>query len=111
MLFHIDGFKRITKTGPVLDNAKALYSVGIVDGLNQQELKLKDEILDKYVFCQVERVTTGYRIVLEKRMLGSTLRSQMRRIGEITAFEDIVKPYLLRYAAAKEFNNSGKYVS
>ncbi|KUL81576.1 hypothetical protein ZTR_09852, partial [Talaromyces verruculosus] len=28
------------------------------------------------------------------------------RVGEITTFEDIVKPYLLRYAAAKEFNNS-----
>ncbi|KAE8553414.1 hypothetical protein EYB25_004796 [Talaromyces marneffei] len=39
-------------------------------------------------------------------MLSSTLRSQMRRIGEITTFEDIVKPYLLRYAGAKEFNNS-----
>ncbi|EEA23687.1 hypothetical protein TMatcc_006768 [Talaromyces marneffei ATCC 18224] len=106
MLFHIDGFKKITKTGPVLDNAKTLYSVGIGDGLNQQDLKLKDEILDKYVFCQVERETTGYRIVLEKRMLSSTLRSQMRRVGEITTFEDIVKPYLLWYAAAKEFNNS-----
>ncbi|EEA22448.1 hypothetical protein PMAA_090770 [Talaromyces marneffei ATCC 18224] len=107
MLFHIEGFKRITETGPVLDNAKKLYSVGIVDGLNQQDLKLKDEILNKYVFCQVERETTGYRIVLEKRMLSSTLRSQMRRVGEITTFEDIVKPYLLWYAAAKEFNNSG----
>uniref|UniRef100_A0A093UM05 ATP-dependent RNA helicase DBP10 n=1 Tax=Talaromyces marneffei PM1 TaxID=1077442 RepID=A0A093UM05_TALMA len=106
MLFHIEGFKRITETGPVLDNAKKLYSVGIVDGLNQQDLKLKDEILNKYVFCQVERETTGYRIVLEKRMLSSTLRSQMRRVGEITTFEDIVKPYLLWYAAAKEFNNS-----
>ncbi|EEA23683.1 hypothetical protein TMatcc_006763 [Talaromyces marneffei ATCC 18224] len=106
MLFHIKGFKNISKTGPILDNAQKLYSVRIVDGLNQQELKLKDEILDKYVFCQVERETTGYRIVLEKRMLSSTLRSQMRRIGEITTFEDIVKPYLLRYAGAKEFNNS-----
>ena len=111
MLFHIKSFKRITKTGPVLDNAKALYSVSIVDGLNQQNLKLKDEILDKYVFCQVERETTGYWIVLEKRILSSTLRSQMRRVGEITTFEDIVKPYLLQYAAAKEFNNSGKCVS
>lgn len=111
MLFHIDGFKKITKTGPVLDNAKTLYSVGIVDGLNQQDLKLKDEILDKYVFCQVEQETIRYQIVLEKRMLSSTLRSQMRCVGEIIIFEDIVKLYLLRYAAAKEFNNRGKCVS
>ncbi|KAF3401258.1 hypothetical protein DPV78_006081 [Talaromyces pinophilus] len=32
----------------------------------------------------------------------------MRRIGEIIIFKDIIKPYLLQYAAAKEFNNSKK---
>ena len=82
-----------------------------MDGLGRQELKLKDELLDKYVFCQVEQETARWRIVLEKRMAGSTLRSQMRRVGEITTFKDIVKTYLLRYAGAKAFNNSGKCFS
>ncbi|CRG88250.1 Threonine--tRNA ligase [Talaromyces islandicus] len=106
MLFHIQGFKRISKTGPVLDSAAKLYSLDVPNGKGKQDLHLKDELLDKYVFCQVERETTGYRLLLDKRMTASTLGSQMRRVGEITGFEDIVKPYCLRYAGAKAFNNS-----
>jgi hypothetical protein len=111
MLFHIKGFKTISTTGPVLDCPKKLYSLGVLDGKGQQELKLKDEILDKYVFCQVERQPTGYRIALEKRLTESALRSRMRRAGEITGFDQVTRPYLLRYAGAKEFNNSGEYPS
>jgi len=33
----------------------------------------------------------------------------MRRGGEITGFDQITRPYLLRYAGAKEFNSSGEY--
>ena len=44
MLFHIKGCKKISTTGPVLDSLEKLYSLGILDGKGQQELKLKDEI-------------------------------------------------------------------
>jgi len=60
MLFHIQGFKKISTAGPVLDCLEKLYSLGILDCKGQQELKLKDGILDKFVFCQVEREATGY---------------------------------------------------
>ncbi|KAH1593775.1 hypothetical protein KXX44_007968, partial [Aspergillus fumigatus] len=106
MLFHIKGFKTISTNGPVLDCSEKLYSLGVLDGKGQQQLKLRAEILDKFVFCQVEREPTGYRIALEKRLKESTLRYWMRRVGEITGFEQVTRPYLLRYAAAKEFNNS-----
>lgn len=109
MLFHIKGFKNISTTGPVLDSPEKLYSLGVLDGKGQQELKLKDELLDKYVFCQVERETAGYRIALEKRLTASVIRSRMRRGGEITGFDQVARPYLLRYAGAKEFNSSGGY--
>lgn len=108
MLFHIKGFKTISTNGPVLDCSEKLYSLGVLDGKGQQQLKLRAEILDKFVFCQVEREPTGYRIALEKRLKESTLRYWMRRVGEITGFEQLTRPYLLRYAAAKEFNNSGE---
>jgi hypothetical protein len=112
MLFHIKGFKTLSATG--LDCPEKLYSIGVLDGKGQQELKLKDEILDKFIFCQVERESTGYRIALEKRLTESVLRSRMRRVGEITGFDQVdqvTRPYLLRYAAAKEFNSSGEYPS
>ncbi|KAL2810116.1 hypothetical protein BDW59DRAFT_155642, partial [Aspergillus cavernicola] len=106
MLFHIEGFKKFSKTGPVLDSPENLYSLGVLDGLGQQPLLLKDEILDMFVFCQVERVPTGYQIVLDKKMTASMVGSRMRRGGEITGFDQVTHPYNLRYAGAKEFNNS-----
>lgn len=109
MLFHIQAFKTFSTAGPVLDCPEKLYSLRVLNGKGQQELKLKDDILDKFVFCQVEREATGYRIALEKRLTDSTIRSWMRRGGEITGFDQITRPYLLRYAGAKEFNSSGEY--
>nr|KMM69757.1 hypothetical protein CPAG_06071 [Coccidioides posadasii RMSCC 3488] len=106
MLFHIKAFKSISTTGPVLDSAEKLYSVGVMDGKGQQPLLLKDELLDKFVFCQTEPTPTGFKICLEKRMNTSVVRSQMRRAGEITGFEQVANPYKLRYAGAKAFNNS-----
>jgi hypothetical protein len=72
-------------------------------------VQLQDTLLDKYVFYQVDREITRYQIVLEKRITASTLRSQMRRVGQITGFKDVVKPYCLRYTEAKAFNNSSQY--
>ncbi|RAQ74355.1 hypothetical protein COH21_012683 [Aspergillus flavus] len=106
MLFHIKGFKSITTTGPVLGSLEKLSSLGVLGGLGQQELKLKDEFLDKYVFCQTIREASGFRIVVEKKLLASTVTSRMRRAGQITGFEQVTKPYLLRYARAKAFNSS-----
>ena len=101
----------MSSTGPVLDCPENLYRLRVIEGLGQQELKLKDELLDKFVFCQVVRDVTGYRIVLETQMTSAMLRSRMRRVGKITGMEDITKPYNLRYAGAKAFNKSGMYHS
>ncbi|KAL4761146.1 uncharacterized protein BDW70DRAFT_150295 [Aspergillus foveolatus] len=84
MLFHINGFKSITTTGPVLDSPEKLYSLGVLDGLGQQELKLKDELFDKYAFCQTVREAAGFRIAVEKKLLASTVTFRMRRAGQIT---------------------------
>ncbi|KAL4748723.1 hypothetical protein BDW72DRAFT_205428 [Aspergillus terricola var. indicus] len=108
MLFHIQGFKRLSKTGPVLDSPEKLYSLRVLDGLGQQELLLKDELSDKFVFCQVEREPTRYQIILEKKLTAAMLGSRLRRGGEITGFDQVTHPYNLRYAGAKAFNNSGE---
>ncbi|KGM91454.1 uncharacterized protein PADG_12475 [Paracoccidioides brasiliensis Pb18] len=45
MLFHIQAFKSSS-----IKTAEQLYSLGILDRLNQQELPLRDDLLDKFVF-------------------------------------------------------------
>ena len=39
-------FKTFSKTGRVVDCPGNLYSLGVVKGLGQQELKLKEEVLE-----------------------------------------------------------------
>jgi hypothetical protein len=107
MLFHIQGFKSRSSTGPVLDRLENLYRFRVLNGLGQQPLLIKEELLNKFVFCQVTRDATGFRIALEKAMTASVQRSRIRRVGEIFSIEDIVKPYCLRYGGAKAFNKSG----
>jgi uncharacterized protein DUF3435 len=109
MLFHIGAFKTFSRTGSVVDCPENLYSLGVVKGLGQQELKLKEELLDKFVFCEAVREADGVRIALEERFTEAKLRYRMKRGGEITGFADIMKPYGLRYGAAKAFNSSREF--
>jgi hypothetical protein len=51
MLFRIQAFKNISKDGLVLNYPENLYNLSVLDGLGEQLLKLKDEILDYFVFC------------------------------------------------------------
>ncbi|CAG8414202.1 unnamed protein product [Penicillium salamii] len=94
ILFHIKGFKTRSSTRPILDCPENLYCLRILEGLKQQQLILKGEILNKFVFCQVIRDVTGYRIDLKKQIMSSIVRSRMRRVGEITDIE-LIKPYNL----------------
>jgi Protein of unknown function (DUF3435) len=109
MLFRIRAFKNISKGGPIVNCPENLYSLGILGGLNQQELKLKEELLDRFLFCQAVREAHGVRIAPEQQLSSATVRYWMRREGEITGFEQVTKPYGLRYGAAEAFSDSRKY--
>ncbi|KAF7174465.1 hypothetical protein CNMCM6106_008809 [Aspergillus hiratsukae] len=52
------------------------------------------------------READGIRIALEEQLTEGALRYRMKRAGEITGFEQVTKPYGLRYGAAKAFNDS-----
>ncbi|KAL4950839.1 hypothetical protein BDW69DRAFT_186978 [Aspergillus filifer] len=106
MLFRIQAFKNFSTEGLVVDCPENLYNLGVLEGLGQQELKLKDEILDHFVFCQAVRESDGIRIALDEQLTEGALRYRMKRGGEITGFEQVTKPYGLRYGAAKAFNDS-----
>ncbi|KAJ5343508.1 uncharacterized protein N7506_003332 [Penicillium brevicompactum] len=106
MLFRIGAFKSLSKDGPVMDCPEKLYRLRVLHGLGEQELKLKDEILDQNVFCQALREPGGIRIAPEEKLTKGWLSYRMKRGGEITGFAEVAKPYCLRYGAAKAFNDS-----
>ncbi|PYH98302.1 hypothetical protein BO71DRAFT_426270 [Aspergillus ellipticus CBS 707.79] len=106
MLFRIQGFKSFATNGPAVDCPENLYSLQIQKGLGQLELKLRDEILDQFIFCNAIREADGFQIALEEQLTDGSLRYRMKRAGEITGFAQVTKPYGLRYGAAKAFNDS-----
>ncbi|EDN09785.1 predicted protein [Histoplasma mississippiense (nom. inval.)] len=101
MLFHIQAFK-----SPGIRRPEDLYSLGVLDGLNQQELPLRDDLADLFVFCSAVREGGGVRIAHEIRLTTASVRTRMKKGGEITGFQQATKPYVLRDAAAKGFNES-----
>lgn len=50
------------------------YIVFGLDGLGQQELKLKDEVLDEYVFCQALWEPDGFCMELDPKLTDGWLR-------------------------------------
>ncbi|KKZ67419.1 hypothetical protein EMCG_06914 [[Emmonsia] crescens] len=50
MLFHFQAFK-----SPSLTSPERLYDLGVLEGLNQQKLPLRDDLRDKFLFCEAVR--------------------------------------------------------
>jgi hypothetical protein len=109
MLFCIQASKIFSTEGLVVDCPENLYNLGILKGLGQQELKLKDEILNQFIFCHVVREVDGIRIALEEQVMEEALQYQIKRGGEIIGLEQVTKPYSLRYRAAKVFHDSHEF--
>jgi hypothetical protein len=103
MLFRARAFK-----SPSIDSPKKLYSLNILQGLNEQSLLLKDEIHDDFLFCQAVREAHGVRIAHDLQLTSASVRYRMKIGGQITGFAQVTKPYVLRDGAAKALNESRK---
>lgn len=103
MLFKIRAFQ-----SPSIDSPERLYSLNVLDGLNEQGLPLKEELDEDFVFCQAVREAYGVRIAHEVQLTSASVRYRMKKGGEITGFAQVTKPYVLRDGAAKGLNESRK---
>lgn len=63
---------------------------------------------DVHLFRQTESTPSGFGIST-KPLCSSTIRSWMRRLGEITGFKQVARPYGLRYGAGKAFDDSSTF--
>ena len=103
MLFKIQAFE-----SPSIDSPERLYSLNVLDGLNEQALPLREELDDDFVFCPAVREAYGVRIAHEVQLTSASVRYRMKKGGEITGFAQVTKPYVLRDGAAKALNESRK---
>jgi hypothetical protein len=103
MLFKAEAFESPNITSP-----EKLYSLKVLKGLNEQKLPLKEELDDEFIFCQAVREAAGVRIARELQETTNWMRYRMKIGGQITGFEQVTKPYVLRDGAAKGLNESRK---
>ncbi|OJD20357.1 hypothetical protein ACJ73_08309 [Blastomyces percursus] len=91
----------------VLTSARQLIDLKIPEGINQLELHLDPALDDVPVFRKSERTLEGIEISATEALTYATIKLWIKRIGEIAAFRDIVRPYSLRYGAGKALDDSG----
>lgn len=95
---------------PNLMSPEQLSILEIEPGCNQLSLPLKPEMDDVPVFRSVMKTMYGWAISPSKPLTYSVVRSSMRRLGQITGFKQVTRPYALRYGAGKAFNENGQYL-
>jgi hypothetical protein len=59
--------------------------------------------------CQPTKTLYGWRITEKEPMSYSLLYPTMKKLGQITNFLHITRPYALRYGAGKAINENGTH--
>ena len=94
---------------PSLTSAARISELDIPPGYEQLPLHLKPEMADIPVFRKSIRTPYGWEISPNQPLPYTTLLKWMKRLGVLTGFPQITRPYCLRYGAGNAFNQSGAY--
>ncbi|KAH0563164.1 hypothetical protein GP486_002272 [Trichoglossum hirsutum] len=92
---------------PSLTSAARISELDIPPGYEQLPLHLKPEMADIPVFRKSIRTPYGWEISPDQPLPYTTLLKWMKRLGVLTGFPQITRPYCLRYGAGNAFNQSG----
>jgi hypothetical protein len=92
---------------PSLTSAARISELDIPLGYEQLPLHLKPEMADILVFRKSVRTPYGWEISPDQPLPYTTLLKWMKRLGVLTGFPQITRPYCLRYGAGNAFNQSG----
>lgn len=105
-MFADRAFKRVDGE-EVLVSADQLLHLYIPDGCNELPLLLDPALDDVPILRQTERTLQGISISANKPLLYSTLLPWVKKVGAITGFRQVARPYSLRYGAGKALDSSG----
>jgi Protein of unknown function (DUF3435) len=89
---------------PSLTSPRRLSTLEIEPGYNQLPLPINTAWDNISVFRAVIETLCGMAIFPENPLIYSVVRSSMVKIGQITGFKQIIRPYVLGYGAGKAFN-------
>ena len=69
MLFKVQAFQ-----SPGITSPEKLYSLNVLDGLNEQQLPLKDELSDDFILCQVQETACGVALAGHLQLSSDAVR-------------------------------------
>jgi hypothetical protein len=102
ILFRDRAFAAYNLTSP--EELSRLY---IPPGRNELPLRLSQELDDLPVLRKAVKTPNGWNISPDEPLPYSTLLPWIRTLGQITGFGQVTRPYSLRYAGGKAFNENG----
>ena len=94
---------------PNLTSAKKISELDIRPGYEQLPLHLKPSMANIHVFHKSIKTLYGWEISPDQQLPYSTLLPWMKKLGVLTGFPQITRPYYLRYGAGNAFNQSSLY--
>jgi hypothetical protein len=103
LLFYDRAFAAYNLTSP-----EELSRLAIPLGRNELPLRLNRTLDSIPVFRKAVRTMDGWDISPNEPLPYSTLLPWIRTLGEVTGFAQVARPYSLRYAGGKAFNENGK---
>jgi hypothetical protein len=106
LLFADRAFDRVDGK-EVLVSANQLPRLRILDGCNELRLQLDPKLDEVPVFRMSERTLQGIGISPNRPLPYSTLEPWIKKIGAITGFRQVTRPYSLRYGAGTALDSSG----
>jgi hypothetical protein len=89
---------------PSLTSAERISELYIPLGYEQLPLHLKPEMANIPVFRKSVRTPYGWQISPDQQLPYTTFLKWMKRLGVLTGFPQITRPYCLRYGAGNAFN-------
>ncbi|PVH92773.1 C2H2 finger domain protein [Periconia macrospinosa] len=102
ILFYDKAFAAYNLTSP-----EELSRLQIPSGRNELPLRLNRKLDDIPVFRKAVRSVDGWVISPSEPLPYSTLLPWIKALGQITSFKQVTRPYSLRYAGGKAFNENG----
>ncbi|KAF2844244.1 hypothetical protein T440DRAFT_436700 [Plenodomus tracheiphilus IPT5] len=102
LLFHDQAFAAYNLTSP-----EELSKLQIPLGRNELPLRLNQKLDHIPVFRKAVRTPSGWNISPDEPLSYSTLLPWIKALGQITGFAQVTRPYSLRYAGGKAFNENG----
>ena len=92
----------------VLVSASQIPRLGIHDGCNKLPLLIDPALDDVPIFRMSERNLQGISISPDKPLPYTTIEPWVKKIGVITGFPQVTRPYSLRYGAGTALDSSGR---